>query len=222
MNKSPSLQLYVLQHPDIEQAAWVRASTLVEASTKFSNRTDIPVIVPNDHGWVPYPEGRQHTNDEERPTPHWEYRVSIYGLADLRGLPGYIRALGAKRAPRRQGQVGIGPAFPRSTPLGLRSIPASGVADSVKVYHSGYIDPYPIVASQVAGINRKLEPITLGEAAFLDSIEEERAYPSPPPRKGDIVKARLKSADDDYFVTGAVVRKLILINVVSIEKSKAT
>lgn len=215
METPPSLQLYVLRHPDLEQAAWVRANTSHEASVEFSTQTDIPVIIPNDYGWVPYPEGRRHTKDEERPVPHWEYLQSVQGSSDLKGMPEYIRILSNKRAPKRQGRVSIGKAFTRSTPMGLRSIPRAAVTDA-RVFHSGYRQAYSIAASEMFGHERDWASVEIGKVALLELADEKVACP----RVGDIVKVRLKSDDSDHVVTGKVVGKSILVNVLSIERSK--
>jgi hypothetical protein len=210
-----SLYVYVLRHPDVEQAAWVRAIGLVEASTTFSSQTNMPVILSNDYGWVLFPQGRQHSKDEERPLPHWEYLLSVRGWADIKGMPEYIRALSEHRAPRRQGQAIIGRGFARSTSLRLRSIPAAAVVGSVKVFHSGYREAYPITASQMSGFQGDLGTIDIGKTALLELHVDERGESL---RVGDIVKTRLKGNGSDYFVTGKVVGRPIVIDVVSIEE----
>lgn len=232
MMKLPSLQLYVLQHPEIEQAAWVKANTGTEASTKLSSRTDIPVIVSNDYEWVLFPEGHRHKNDDERPLPHWEYRDSVNGPADLKGMPEYIRVLGEKRPPQHLGQVSIGRKFTRSTPLDLRSIPAAPIAGQVEAFRSGYNTPYPFNASQISGFNGNPDSIELGKTAVLDFFRIDELHSKEGhvakikwkdqecPKVGDTLKIRMKSENGDYFVTARVVREAVIVHVVSIEKSK--
>jgi hypothetical protein len=211
----PSLQLYILQHPDRKQAAWVRASTPSKASTEFSNKTDIPIIVQNDHGWVLFPEGRQHTNDEKQPVPHWEYLETIRGQADLRGFPDYIRSLGEKRAPRGHGQVIIGRAFTRPAPTDSRSIPEAAVTDT-QVFHSGYPRSYSIAANEMFGYRQDWASVEIGKVAVLELADENAESP----QAGDIVKVNLRGSESDHIVTGKVVGKSLLVYVVIIEKQR--
>lgn len=217
MMKPPSLQLYVLRHPELEQAAWVRAGKITEASVALSNQTNIPVVVSNDYGWVLYRDGkeeRQYTNDEERPLLYWEYLVRVRGPADLKCMPEHIWALTKKRAPRGLGKSVIGPETVRSTPLGPRSVPATAIAGQVGVWHSGYRRPYSINAFQLRGSPRNLDCINIGQTALLELAAGEEANLKP----GDMIQARLKGDNNDYFVTGQVTCRAVIVNVVAIEK----
>jgi hypothetical protein len=221
MDKLPSLQLYALRHPDLEQAAWVRARTgeaskTEEAPIALSSETGIPVIISNDYEWVLYSEGQGHrcNDNDERPLPHWEYLLTVRGPADLRGMPEYIRALGEHRAPQRPGQAKVGRAFTRSTPLELRSIPTAPVAPLVQVFHSGYPKLYNTDAREILGYKRDFDSVGIGKVALLVLQEGVEC-----PAVGDIVKARLKGDGSDHIVTGKVAHISIVVHVFSIEKS---
>ena len=211
-----SLQLFVLRHPDLEQAAWVRATTSLEASRALCNVTDIPVITPNDYGWVSSPDEKQHTDAEERPLPHWEYLTSVNGRADLKGLPKYLRALQDRAVPRDKGQVVFGKVFRRTTPLDLRSLPVASIAGKPEVYHSGYPEPYRIVAAELTSHhNGSSTPISTGKAAILALSAEEGAQRL---ESGDIIRIRVKGEEDDYIVIGQVACKAVLLNILDIRQ----
>jgi len=213
MVKLLSLQLFVLQQPELEQAAWVRADTPEEASKRLSSQTGIPVIISNKYEWILFPDNSRHEHNENRPFPHWEYRSTVSGPADLKGMPEFIRVL-SKHTPRRQGQIVVGQALTRSTPIDLRSIPATPVAD-VQVFHSGYRTAYSIAASQMLGYQKNWASIDIGKVALIEFVGEKANYPE----AGDIVRVALKGSNDDYFVTGRVVGKFTVVDVVDIRKS---
>ena len=212
MPRLPSLHVYALRHPELEQAAWVRATTSSEASIEFSRQNDIPVIVPNDYGWVPFPEGRQRSDDDERPLPRWEYLLAVHGPADIRGMPEHLRALAEHRAPRRPGQAKLGREFPRSTPVELSSIPYASVPGPVQVFHSGFREPYNLKATGIWGYHVDFDSVGVGKAAMLD-LYEARTYPT----TGDVVRLRAKVNGSDHLVTGKVTGVSLILDVLAIE-----
>ncbi len=209
--------LFILRHADWEQAAWVRADTLPEASRAFFSKTDVPMVVHNDAGWVLLPENTQHEKTEPLPMPHWEFLTNMRGVADLKGMPKFIQALGEQRPPQLSGQVVIGKKFTRSTSLELRSVSASMVIGA-NVYHRGYPAPYRINADQVSGHReRNLDSIEVGGIALIVLAEkkDEEVYKL---TFLDTVDMRLKGDKHDYLVTAKFVRKAILVNVLAIKE----
>lgn len=212
MTRPPSLHVYALRHPELEQAAWVRAATLREASIEFSRQADIPVVVPNDYGWVPFPEDRQRSDSQERPLPRWEWLLAVHGPADIRGMPEYLRALAERRPPRRPGQAKLGREFPRSTPVELRSIPYGSVPGPVQVFHSGYRDPYDLDATGIWGYHGDFDLVEIGKPALLD-LFQANMYPA----TGDVVRVRAKGNGSDHMVIGMVTGMSLVLQIVAIE-----
>jgi hypothetical protein len=212
MSTSPSLHVYSLRHAQLEQAAWVRATTIRDASVEFSRQTDIPVIVPNDYGWVPFPEGRQRSDAQERPLPRWEWVVVVRGPSDIRGMPEYARSLTEHRPPRRPGQAKLGREFPRSTPVELSSIPYGSVPGPVQVFHSGFSRPYNLDATGIWGYHADFESVGVGKAAMLD-LYEARTFPA----IGDVLRLNAKVNGTDHVVTGKVAGVSLILQVISIE-----
>jgi len=215
MIKLASLHVYSLWHPEVEQGAWVRADSLAEASTELFGETQIPIVVTQQPGWALLPEWRPHADSEERPVPHWEYLHPVRGPAELRGLPQCIRVLAEHRGPRRHGQVKLGPQISRPAPLPLRSIPPASVPGPVQVFHSGYRLPYDIGARQMWGYEGNFNSIEIGRTALLE-LEETKGYPT----IGDVVRIRAKGNGSDQIVTGRVVRKSLILDIVAIETRK--
>jgi len=216
MTKEKTLLLYLLRDPGFEQAALVRANTLPEASMALYNRTKILVVVMNDYGWVPFPENRQHSNEEKCPVPYWEFAMYVRGPSELKCLERSIQLLSERRAPQGLGKVSLGPQLARSTPLTLRSIRGIQVVGEVQVSHFGYNAPYFIDGIQLVDALEDPASITIGKNILL-KVEAEGGVQHV--RVGDNIKVRVKSTDDDYFVTGAVVASSIIINVIGIEES---
>lgn len=217
MRRPSTLQLYVLRHPEVEQAAWVRANTLREACTTLSNHTGIPVVIPNDYGWVLFPEEKQYyTDDQFPPLPHWEFLAYMGGPADLKCMPEHIRALREKGVgvPWRSGKATLGRKFVRSTPLNLRSVPAPAIVRQAEVCHSGYRHLYRISADQLLDFPRDMGSITIGKIALLEleATEEARSL-----EVGDTVRMQLTSNQDDVVVIGQIARKAVIMNVMAIE-----
>jgi hypothetical protein len=214
---SMTLQVYVLHDPHVEQAAWVRSNTACEAAMALCKKTDIPVVISNDYGWVPFPEDKQVDVQIERPLPRWEFSIAVRGPADLKSMPEHVRDL-IQHVPRKIGGVRIGAAFPCTAPLSLPSIPATIVVGNPQVFHSGYREPYSIKAIQLLGFPNEQSSIVSGKPALLELAPEELAESL---EAGDMVKVRMKSSQAGKYITidGQVVRKCVMLNVIDIESA---
>ena len=213
-----SLQLYVLRHSEVEQAAWVRANTLTDATAALFDKSRISIVVSNDYGWVLFPDERQFTDKKKRPLPHWEFLAYMRGPADLKCIPKYIKVLTEKRAPRRYGKVVIGREFARTTPLDLRSMPVRPVIGRPQVCHSGYREPYTIRARQLLGPIKNPDAITIGKTALLELMPEEEARHV---EAGDTIRIGMKREQDDHYlwIVGQITHKSVLLNILAIETS---
>jgi hypothetical protein len=212
-----NLQVYVLSDHDVEQAAWVRSSTLRESATALANKTHVPVVISDDYGWVLFPEERQFSDDQEKPSPSWEFVTHVRGPADLKCMPEYIQSLREKCAPQRPGRVVTGRRFARSTPLALRRIPATTVVGNAEVCHSGYRKPYPIKVIELLGYPKNPDLMVVGNTALLELAPEEEAHLE----FGDVLRVRLKTEKDgDIWVIGRMTRKCVVLNIAAIESTE--
>lgn len=207
-------QVFRLHDTHIEQAAWVRSETIRESAMALCNKTDIPVVVPNDYGWVPFPDDRQVEDQIERPLPRWEFLMTAHGPADLKSMPEHVQDL-AQHLPRKEGDVRFGVAIPRTVPVSLHSVPATILVGNPQVFHSGYREPYSIKASHLTGFLNDQNLIVSGKMALLELVPEEKAEDL---EAGDMVRVRIKSSQDGKYITidGQVVRKCVMFTVVTI------
>lgn len=218
MAESRSLHLFLLRDSEHKQASWVRANTIAEASSVLIETTQIPVVVLNDYGWTLLPSRDQYADCDERPLPHWEFSTSVRGPADLKCMPGYIRALARSSAPRRSGQVKIGPQELSSSPLDPHSLTAPMIIGPIAVCHSGWKQPYAVDAEMLAGFNEmELLPISIGKQSLLILVPEEEANLE----VLDTVQVRLEQDDGCYLVTGQVVRNAVLVRIITIDECSA-
>ncbi|TAH51743.1 MAG: hypothetical protein EYC68_10300 [Chloroflexota bacterium] len=215
--RQATLQLFFLENSDKDQAAWVRASTGREACISLSKTTDIPIVVLNDYGWVQFPEEHKHTNHEVRPSPYWEYQRGLYGIADLRSFPAFVRSLSESTVPRREGQVKKGREFDRLADNSFKSIVPVKVIGDAKIFHSGYRDPYSIHANQMSGFQGNLSTVESRKAAILELADGESENHAIP-KMGDFVKVKMKGNEGDYIVLASVTGIALVVHVVSIEK----
>lgn len=207
--------LFDLQHPDCQQAAWIRADGIENAARTLFAKTAIPVVVHTGYGWwLCQSQEDQHSKDEKPPMPHWKLITGVGGAADLIAMPEHVRELRKKPTPQRDSQVTIGPSCARFMPLELNAIPSNNVVETTISHNQGPIREKKTRASLVMGYTeRNCPPVTVGEDALL--FLDDSVIPEP----GDVVRILVKAErqEHDYIVTGMIKAAMVSLEVLFIE-----